>query len=409
MTIGNCRRLLAGAATGSAAALVFATVISANAAPKSPQGAKNIDIPLPELAPWHNRKALFGGGPKAKKSANAKKKANLKTKTKTKPAKPAPKENVKADEHSVTTMVAPDPNVWSDDDVAESLKVCIGKLAAVQAKVEISEPFRKGACGAPAAVEVKKLGTKYPVTMSPPAVLRCDMVVSLYKFVEESLQPAAIAVLGSPIASFNGIGSYSCRNRNGAPNGKLSEHALANALDVGTFKLANGKIVKVVTDWGPTARDKEKPTDPVVQPVAKTSKTKKGRVRLASLEDNGLSHRELRRLKRQSKRAGDIAIPPPPIKKRDALSKKPAAPKIKKAPSKIGAPIPAKKPAVRPASKMIAKAALPKVTNAMRFLKRVHSEACQYFGTVLGPEANEAHRDHFHFDMAPRRRSNYCR
>ena len=27
---------------------------------------------------------------------------------------------------------------------------------------------------------------------------------------------------------------------------------------------------------------------------------------------------------------------------------------------------------------------------------------------VLGPEANEAHRDHFHFDLAQRRNSAYC-
>ena len=31
-----------------------------------------------------------------------------------------------------------------------------------------------------------------------------------------------------------------------------------------------------------------------------------------------------------------------------------------------------------------------------------------YFRTVLGPEANEPHRDHFHFDLATRRRSALC-
>ena len=42
------------------------------------------------------------------------------------------------------------------------------------------------------------------------------------------------------------------------------------------------------------------------------------------------------------------------------------------------------------------------------FLRRLHKGACTIFGTVLGPEANEAHRDHFHLDLAPRRRSAYC-
>ena len=43
-----------------------------------------------------------------------------------------------------------------------------------------------------------------------------------------------------------------------------------------------------------------------------------------------------------------------------------------------------------------------------RFLKDVHDGACKIFGTVLGPEANAAHKNHFHFDMAKRRRSAYC-
>ena len=34
------------------------------------------------------------------------------------------------------------------------------------------------------------------------------------------------------------------------------------------------------------------------------------------------------------------------------------------------------------------------------FLRRTHEAACDYFGTVLGPEYNAAHADHFHFDTA---------
>jgi len=44
----------------------------------------------------------------------------------------------------------------------------------------------------------------------------------------------------------------------------------------------------------------------------------------------------------------------------------------------------------------------------MAFIKKMHVEACQMFGTVLGPEANDAHKDHFHLDMKPRRAANFC-
>jgi len=42
------------------------------------------------------------------------------------------------------------------------------------------------------------------------------------------------------------------------------------------------------------------------------------------------------------------------------------------------------------------------------FVKSVHDDACNIFGTVLGPEANEAHKNHFHFDMKARRRTSFC-
>jgi hypothetical protein len=48
-------------------------------------------------------------------------------------------------------------------------------------------------------------------------------------------------------------------------------------------------------------------------------------------------------------------------------------------------------------------------TPESRFLKEIHAGACKIFGTVLGPEANVAHSNHFHFDNTKRRRSSYCR
>ncbi|HEX8642060.1 MAG TPA: extensin family protein [Allosphingosinicella sp.] len=39
-----------------------------------------------------------------------------------------------------------------------------------------------------------------------------------------------------------------------------------------------------------------------------------------------------------------------------------------------------------------------------RFLREVRDGACDLFATVLSPDYNEAHRDHFHFDQADRGR-----
>lgn len=44
-----------------------------------------------------------------------------------------------------------------------------------------------------------------------------------------------------------------------------------------------------------------------------------------------------------------------------------------------------------------------------RALREMHRAACGTFGTVLGPEADRFHQDHFHFDTARHRNGAYCR
>lgn len=44
-----------------------------------------------------------------------------------------------------------------------------------------------------------------------------------------------------------------------------------------------------------------------------------------------------------------------------------------------------------------------------RALRKMHKAACGPFGTVLGPNSDRFHRDHFHFDTARHRGGAYCR
>lgn len=44
-----------------------------------------------------------------------------------------------------------------------------------------------------------------------------------------------------------------------------------------------------------------------------------------------------------------------------------------------------------------------------KIMRRLHSSACGPFGTVLGPNSDRHHRDHFHFDVADYRSGPYCR
>ncbi len=44
-----------------------------------------------------------------------------------------------------------------------------------------------------------------------------------------------------------------------------------------------------------------------------------------------------------------------------------------------------------------------------KLLKRLHRDACGPFGTVLGPNSDRFHKDHFHFDTARYRSGPYCK
>lgn len=47
--------------------------------------------------------------------------------------------------------------------------------------------------------------------------------------------------------------------------------------------------------------------------------------------------------------------------------------------------------------------------NESRLMRLLHASACGTFGTVLGPNSDRHHRDHFHFDVASHRSGAYCR
>jgi hypothetical protein len=118
----------------------------------------------------------------------------------------------------------------------------------------------------------------------------CPLAVAYALFEVHSLQPAAQRVFGQPVTQVDHLGSFACRNVYHRKQGRLSQHATANALDISGFRLKDGQRIVLLNDW---------------------------------------------------QGEGDKA----------------------------------------------------------RFLRQVHDGACDSFSTVLGPDYNAAHRNHFHLDM----------
>ena len=130
------------------------------------------------------------------------------------------------------------------------------------------------------------------LTFSSGFIATCGLAAAWTLFEAHALQPAAQKHFGRKVARVEHLGTYACRNVYGRAGGRRSEHASANAIDIGGFVLADGTRISVLNDWDS-----------------------------------------------------------------DGDGRKAA------------------------------------------FLRDVRDGACRFFGVVLGPDYNEAHRNHFHLDM----------
>ncbi len=182
------------------------------------------------------------------------------------------------------------PKEWLPEEIAAAQRACIAVVARQVFDLEPLDPIREGQCGAPAPVSLRALPGESALELVPAATLTCGIAMRFRDWVDRVLQPTATARLGSPIAKIRLMGSYSCRRRYNAPDTRISQHALAKAIDIAAFQTADGQVVTVLEHW---------PGD--------------------------------------DERAA--------------------------------------------------------------FLRDIHTGACQIFDTVLGPRANEAHANHFHFDI----------
>ena len=214
---------------------------------------------------------------------------------------------------------------WSDAEVAAAKAKCTEALSSIKLNYEPLAPIKQGLCGAPAPILLKTLGGDPRVEFDPPVMMTCQLARALNTWLDKTVQPKAEALFGSPVAKLHNASSYACRNRYHDAYQPLSEHALANAIDIPEFVLASGERVTVLDNW-----PKNSFTLPVPLPNP---------VRVAA----------------------------------------------------VGTSVPM--------------ASTTSADQKAKFVKYLHDDACPTFGTVLGPDANEAHKNHFHFDMKQRRAS----
>jgi hypothetical protein len=103
-----------------------------------------------------------------------------------------------------------------------------------------------GGCGGEDLVRLEAvvLPDKGRVAVKPAAILRCTMASAVADWIRTDMAPLARS-LGSVITDLDNFDSFECRGRNRIVGAALSEHGRANALDVRSLKLADGRSISL--------------------------------------------------------------------------------------------------------------------------------------------------------------------
>jgi len=342
----------------------------------------------------------------------------------TAPAASNDKDAKPSDPKAAAAKSPPVAKEWPAVDIELAKARCTQLLKGLDAVTTPEASFRDGDCGAPAPVRLTSIGKSPAVTFDPPVLVTCDMVAALDKWIKADVQPMARKHLGSPVTKVETMSDYSCRNAYGRTANKLSEHGRANALDIKGFVTGNGKTAYVLEGWGITKRDIAKEIAAAKAAAQKAEATK------AEAERMDAAMKAAKASSATNAKPPVAAVPRTTIV--DGLPKvtikvpgtgtADAKSSLSIAPAHLGGPKDKAAKSQPPATDKSSSsskggmAALPPdptdarapLTKTGLFLHTTHDAACQIFGTTLGPEANDAHRNHFHVDMAARKFKKIC-
>jgi hypothetical protein len=321
---------------------------------------------------------------------------------------------------AAASPVPPVPETWTQAEIDTAKAACAVAVKGLNVQLTYEAPIKEGLCGTPAPIRLTRLGN---VTFKPAALINCGLLQPLNTWISKDLQRTAQRQFGAKITEIEVMSDYSCRTAFGRVGRKLSQHAYVDALDIRGFVTARGEQVAVLNSWGATKRD--------MIAAAEATRIKQEALAAAQAEASKAEHANLKDAKSQAvtgpaSTTTTSALGTPAAGAVKATRSRgvdmvtvilPGGSKKQQVAARLGGPtdngVSAKPRSVgeQPGAKA------PLSTDALatppdgpraRFLREAHAAACRIFGTTLGPEANEAHRNHFHVDMAERKIKKIC-
>jgi hypothetical protein len=137
-------------------------------------------------------------------------------------------------------------NLPADASSAPCTDLLASGIAVVELTASASGISGDALCGdvAPARLSAVRLQDGGRVELRPPAVARCEKALAFARWVREDLADA-VRHAGGKLERVEIAASYTCRPRNNVSGARLSEHGIANAVDVGALVLEKGRRVAI--------------------------------------------------------------------------------------------------------------------------------------------------------------------
>lgn len=150
------------------------------------------------------------------------------------------------------------PNLWFVDWRLSAIKnnpdLCRRVLVAphIEAQPIADSPMRDG-CGWVNGVRMSAAGG----VRAGFDKITCEAAAALALWLAHDLQEVAQEILGQRVTAVQSFGTYSCRNIIGNALWKSwrSQHATANAVDIGGFTLSDGRRISVKGSWHGTGTE----------------------------------------------------------------------------------------------------------------------------------------------------------
>lgn len=162
------------------------------------------------------------------------------------------KKNLPPQFNPFTPLAVTDPPGWMTQlkmkRLASDPAACLDVMNRAQQAGLVSfsqRPPVTGACPLANPLRIQKFG---PVSLSSSFLASCPMAVASTMYVLRS-RDQITKQQQSPLVRISHVGSYACRNIYHRAEGRLSEHATADAWDVTAFQLANGQRLEVGKNW----------------------------------------------------------------------------------------------------------------------------------------------------------------